>query len=154
VNDCTARGYAHHPSLDVGHKLAEVDLGSGRIAVSEIYIRTFVRCGESVREPGVKRMDGGTKRQSTRGAWARVTVAPLWDACHYEPCIHSGAPPSPGRSCAPPARQPARRHRGRSRVRSHRRFRDRATEYVSEYGIKWMSGNTKRRCDRALAQRR
>ena len=30
-------------------------------------------------------------------------------------------------------------------VRSHRRVRNRGTEYVSESGIKWMSGSTKRR---------
>jgi hypothetical protein len=37
-----------------------------------------------------------------------------------------------------------------ARVRSHRRFRNRGTEYVSESGIEWMSGGTKRQCDRAL----
>jgi hypothetical protein len=37
------------------------------------------------------------------------------------------------------------------RVRSHCRFRNRGTEYASEYGMKWMSGCTKRQCDRALA---
>jgi hypothetical protein len=26
---------------------------------------------------------------------------------------------------------------------SHRRFRNRGTEYVSDYGMKWMSGSTK-----------
>jgi hypothetical protein len=36
------------------------------------------------------------------------------------------------------------------RVRSHRRFRNRGTEYVSESGMKWMSGRTKRHCGRAL----
>jgi hypothetical protein len=38
----------------------------------------------------------------------------------------------------------------RSRVRSHCRFRKRGIEYVSDSGMKWMSGNTKRQCDRAL----
>jgi hypothetical protein len=36
------------------------------------------------------------------------------------------------------------------RVRLHCRFRNRGPEYVSESGIKWMSGSTKRQCDRAL----
>ena len=36
------------------------------------------------------------------------------------------------------------------RVRSHCRFRDRGTEYGNKSGIKWMSGGTKRQCDRAL----
>ena len=33
------------------------------------------------------------------------------------------------------------------RVRSHCRFRNRGTKYVSESGMKWMRGNTKRQCD-------
>jgi hypothetical protein len=37
-----------------------------------------------------------------------------------------------------------------TRVQSHCRFRKRGTEYVSESGIKWMSGGAKRQCDRAL----
>jgi hypothetical protein len=40
-----------------------------------------------------------------------------------------------------------------SRVRSHCRFRERGIDYTSEYGIKWMSGGTKRQCDRALPAR-
>jgi hypothetical protein len=36
------------------------------------------------------------------------------------------------------------------RIRSHYRFRNRDAEYVSESCIKWMSGGTKRQCDRAL----
>jgi hypothetical protein len=36
-------------------------------------------------------------------------------------------------------------------VRSRCRFRNRGTEYVSESGMKWMGGGTKRQCDRALA---
>ena len=35
------------------------------------------------------------------------------------------------------------------RVRSHCRFRYRGTEYVSKSGMKWMSGSTKRQCNRA-----
>jgi hypothetical protein len=42
--------------------------------------------------------------------------------------------------------------RARTRVRSHCRFRNRGTEYVRDFGIKWMSSSTKRRCDRALAR--
>ena len=37
------------------------------------------------------------------------------------------------------------------RVRSHCRFRNRGTKYVSESGMKWMRGATKRQCDRTLA---
>jgi hypothetical protein len=40
------------------------------------------------------------------------------------------------------------------RARSHCRFRDRGTEYVSEHGMEWMRGSTKRRRDRALAEQR
>ena len=36
------------------------------------------------------------------------------------------------------------------RVRSHYRFRNRGTKRISESGMKWMSGSTKRECDRAL----
>ena len=39
---------------------------------------------------------------------------------------------------------------GGGRVRSHCRFRKRGPEYVSEYGMKWMSGGAERQCDRAL----
>ena len=42
------------------------------------------------------------------------------------------------------------RRRPGARVRSHCRFRYRGTEYVSESGIKWMSGRTKPECGRAL----
>ena len=38
------------------------------------------------------------------------------------------------------------------RVRSHCRFKNRGTEYVSESVMKWMSGGTKRECDRALSK--
>jgi hypothetical protein len=36
------------------------------------------------------------------------------------------------------------------RVRSHCRFRNRGTEYVTESGMKWMSGGAKRQCGRVL----
>jgi hypothetical protein len=39
---------------------------------------------------------------------------------------------------------------GPPRVRSHCRFRNRGTDYISESGMKWMSGGAKRQCDRAL----
>jgi predicted PhzF superfamily epimerase YddE/YHI9 len=39
---------------------------------------------------------------------------------------------------------------GGGRVRSQCRVRNRGAAYVSEYGTKWMSGSTKRQCDRAL----
>jgi hypothetical protein len=38
-----------------------------------------------------------------------------------------------------------------SGVRSHCRFRNTGTEYVSESGVRRMSGSTKRQCNRALA---
>jgi hypothetical protein len=37
-----------------------------------------------------------------------------------------------------------------TRVRSHCHFRNRGADSLSESGIKWMSGGTKRQCDRAL----
>ena len=52
----------------------------------------------------------------------------------------------------PVATQGARRGRGTgARVRSHCRFRHRGTKYVSDSGMKWMIGSTKRQSDRALA---
>ena len=68
----------------------------------------------------------------------------------------SAAPPARGRrprpaasASAPPQLQPALWCGCPPRVRSHCRFRHRGTEYVSESGIKWMSGSTKRQRDRA-----
>jgi hypothetical protein len=55
-----------------------------------------------------------------------------------------------------PGRHAARKSKHRNvtgvwgRVRSHR-SRNRGTEYVSESGIKWMSGGIKRQRDRVLA---
>ena len=50
-----------------------------------------------------------------------------------------------------PCRRRGRRAAGAAarapRVRSHCRLR--GTDYLSESGMKWMSGNTKRQCDRA-----
>jgi hypothetical protein len=43
---------------------------------------------------------------------------------------------------------------GPGRARSHCRFRNRGTEYVSESSMKWMSGGTKRQCDRTLPRAR
>jgi hypothetical protein len=42
----------------------------------------------------------------------------------------------------------------RPRVRSHCRFSNRGTEYVSESGMKWVSGSAKQECDRALSRPR
>jgi hypothetical protein len=42
----------------------------------------------------------------------------------------------------------------RPRVRSHRWFRNRGTNCVSESAIEWMSGSTKRQCDRAQCRPR
>jgi hypothetical protein len=39
---------------------------------------------------------------------------------------------------------------GAPRVRSDCRFGSRGTDYFSEYDMKWISGGTKRQCDRAL----
>ena len=36
------------------------------------------------------------------------------------------------------------------RVRSHSRFRYKAIDYLSESGMRWMSGSAKRQCDRTL----
>ena len=47
------------------------------------------------------------------------------------------------------AELPAADH-GLPRVRSHCRFINRGTDPLSKSGIKWMSGSTKRQCDRAL----
>jgi hypothetical protein len=41
-----------------------------------------------------------------------------------------------------------------SPVPAPRSFRNRATEYVRESGIQWVSGSTRRQCDRARAARR
>jgi hypothetical protein len=38
------------------------------------------------------------------------------------------------------------------RARSQCRFRNSRPEYVSKSGIKWLSGSTKRECDRALGK--
>ena len=40
------------------------------------------------------------------------------------------------------------------RVRSHCRCRNRGTESLSDFGVKWMSGCTKRQCDRTLGRPR
>ena len=94
---------------------------------------------------------------------------------HTRRCVRSGPaspPPSRGRPSPaqrrphprPPAPPPGRTRRRaraaargpgtRPRVRSHCRFRNRGTEYVSEYGIKWTRGSLKRQCDRALTHPR
>ena len=58
-----------------------------------------------------------------------------------------------GRAAGPPAAQPRRRDGGHPRgdrgVLSHCRFKNRCTEYVSEYGMKWMGGGAERQCGRA-----
>jgi hypothetical protein len=66
--------------------------------------------------------------------------------------VEGSSQPNPG---APSTEQTwhAPRAWGRRRVRSHCRFRNRSTEYVSEYGMKWMGGSTKRQCDRAPGRR-
>ena len=57
-------------------------------------------------------------------------------------------PPPPNTPAAPRASYSARGRR--PRVPLHCRFRNRGTEYVSDSGMKWMRGRTKRECDRAL----
>jgi hypothetical protein len=57
------------------------------------------------------------------------------------PLAGGGGPPREGGPADP---QPP------PRVRSHCCFRKRGAECVSESGMEWMSGSTKRQCDRAL----
>ena len=57
-------------------------------------------------------------------------------------------PAGAGRRCRPT------RTGSRPRVRSHCRFRNRGTEYVSDSGMKRMSGGTKRPCGRVLCRPR
>jgi hypothetical protein len=70
------------------------------------------------------------------------------------PCCSARRTGSRGRPPARPghgsAREGERREARQPRVRSHCRFRHGCTEYVSESGVKWMGGGTKRQCDRAL----
>jgi hypothetical protein len=60
------------------------------------------------------------------------------------------APPAPGGSSVKTER-PQAAAASAPRVRSHCRFRNRGTDYLSTSCMKWMSGNAKRRCDRALS---
>jgi hypothetical protein len=46
----------------------------------------------------------------------------------------------------------AHSNRARRRARSNCQFRNRGTDYISESGMKWMSGGARRQCDRALAR--
>jgi hypothetical protein len=72
---------------------------------------------------------GGARGVVDVAGAGRTRVSAL--ACWKEPsATRKGAPPG---------------------IRSHCRFRNRSTEYVSESGMKWMSGGTKRQCGRALA---
>jgi hypothetical protein len=82
---------------------------------------------------GRRRRRNQPQRAFTRGTFTRGRPCP--------PGSPSAEPPPPCAAC---------RRRGPARVRSHCRFRNRGTEYVSRCGIKWMSGRTERRCDRAL----
>jgi hypothetical protein len=43
-----------------------------------------------------------------------------------------------------------KRRRHGPKVRSHRRFRNRGTDYLTGFGVKWLSGSKKRQCGRAL----
>ena len=122
----------------------------GRLGVASRVRPTFV--AGSARPPTPQ-----PARRPIAGAATRAA------ACH-----HRAARPPPSRSRSslrppPPAARrapvsaPACCHpwRGRGsgrtpRVRSHCRFRNRSPEYVSESGITWISGRTKRQCDRAL----
>ena len=47
--------------------------------------------------------------------------------------------------------EPAARAAPAGGVRSRCRFRNRGTDSLSEYGMKWMSGGTRRQCDRTLS---
>jgi hypothetical protein len=75
------------------------------------------------------------------------------------PALHSGhrstspsTPPAPNPATTPAAAGSSRAARSGVRVRSHCRFRNRGIEYVSESGVKWMSGSTKRQCDQTLPE--
>jgi hypothetical protein len=56
--------------------------------------------------------------------------------------------------CSCPGPLAARATARAPRLGLHRRFRYRGTEYVSESGMKWMRGSTKRQCDNATYPRR
>ena len=117
------------------------------------HCRFIIRGTEHVREPSVKRMSGGTKRQCDRAlAPPRSRWPPRRRAGGRTPARGPGsrtsgaatsacaaAAASPRKRCARP-RRPAsgRRRRAAPRVRSHCRFR-KGIEYVCEYGTKWMS---------------
>ena len=72
---------------------------------------------------------------------ASVQVPTVQDRARVCPMVERRAP------CRPGSR---RRRRSSPRVRPHCRFRNRGTDYISESGIKWMGGSTKRQCARAL----
>jgi hypothetical protein len=92
------------------------------------------------------------------GTGARSEGAPMHSEERREALTRRAA--APARPVASP-RGTGSRPRSRAgrpswpppRVRSHCRFRNRVTEHVSESGIKWMWGLTKRQCDRAPPHR-
>jgi hypothetical protein len=94
----------------------------------------------------MKRMKGITTRRRERarpGSRAAPRRRPR-RAARRRPAASSSA--RPRRACR-------RRRRGcRPRVRSHCRFRNRAADYLSEYGMKCLSGGTKRQCNRTLCR--
>ena len=93
----------------------------------------------------------------TRGKESNQSVCFLfcflfWCAARFIQSRAVPAAPAPRTwSPPPPSPPPPQWARGpRSRVRPHCHFRNRRTEYISESGMKWISGGTKRQCDRAL----
>jgi hypothetical protein len=52
------------------------------------------------------------------------------------------------------AGQAPRAHSNLARRRARSNCRNRGTDYISESGMKWISGGARRQCDRALARRR
>jgi hypothetical protein len=79
---------------------------------------------EGVGGPAVEHHQQQPHRQAVRDHHHRVHVRPALEVDLAE----GGVPPG---------------------VWSYRRFRNRGTEYISESGIKWIMGSTKRQCTRA-----
>jgi hypothetical protein len=92
----------------------------------------------------VVQSDNATEPCRHRRAFPALSPSPLWRRQGCGPSRHRLS-----RLCRLPPLRRASQPRPRPRVRSYCRFRKRGTEYVSESGIKRMSGGAKRQCDRA-----
>jgi hypothetical protein len=62
-------------------------------------------------------------------------------------CVIEPSGPAPFPSPVPNAGHQPAAPRPSAGVRSRRRFRNRGTESIRKYGVKWASGRTKRECD-------